>query len=55
MKYTIEDLKKEIENNDNEAVHSIFDELMEQKVKELEPKFFKKLWRLVKDIDFWYA
>ena len=52
---TIEELKKDIKLYDNETIHIDYDELLEQRLEELDPKFLKKIKRLVKDIDFWYA
>ncbi len=51
----IEEIKVAIEDGDNERIHGLYDDVIEGRLKDLDPKFLTKVKRLVKDIDFWYA
>ena len=54
-KENFEELKKLVEAKDSEAVHSIYDGLMESIATKHDPRQVKRLKEVVKDIDFWYA
>jgi len=55
----IKDLMKELnlvlENGDNEAIHAIYDEIIEERLKQFDAPFVYRLRRKVKDWSFWYA
>ena len=55
MKASIKKLKEAIEEGDNEYIHSLYDDLIEQRLLELDPKYLKKLQDLVEGVTFWYA
>lgn len=54
-KEKIKRLKQAVKEGDNEVVHGRYDELIEDRLTELDPKFMKKLNSMVKGIGFWYA
>ena len=51
----IKKLKEEVEENDNEVVHSLYDDIMVTRLAELDPKLLKRIDRIVKGVNFWYA
>lgn len=55
MAYTLEDLKEYVKDGDNESAHSAYDALIEEIAEKYEPETVKKLRRITKDTNFWYA
>ena len=51
----IKELKEAVAGDDNEIVHSIYDQLLELRLKQHEPSFVRRLNKIVKEINFWYA
>lgn len=51
----IKELKDAVKNGDNEAVHSIYDDLIIMRLRQHEPSFVRMLDKITKDIAFWYA
>lgn len=49
------DLRKYVLQSDNEVVHSLYDDLIRKRLKELDPSFLNRLDKIVEDVNFWYA
>jgi hypothetical protein len=48
-------LAQRVKDGDNEAVHGRYDDLIHDRLEELDPEFIKEIDDLVKDIEFWYS
>lgn len=51
------DMTEEEQNNcaDPEVLHRVYDEILHDHLKELDPEFVEEIDKLVADVEFWYA
>lgn len=42
-------------DEDNEEIHGLYDQLLQERMKELDPNFLNFLDDLTEDASFWYA
>lgn len=41
--------------DDGEVIHGIYDDILELIAQKYDPKLFKKLKKMIQDVEFWYA